>query len=498
MTNEIVAGASGEIAIDAGEQAFDTSDQQLRYWLGVQIVDLSGGVVANAGDYAERRINASGDKQGFSGLCHRAWDAMVRRNMAREYLRRRYTQEGCRKIMASGNLFAASGGSAQDHENSAQAVVERFMPSDDLLHQGETNRQLETTENGQRLAFSLRGLVRSFAEGSLTSDEMRQEHDWLLRDYGQKADSKKSDEPGRLLADNFLNAADCAKTYADYGVDPDRIEDALSFNEGFARVGVRTEPQFTRLDKAIDKVSAGRFGSAVNETTIATVTGLPLLVATLGTSEVSAIVASTGIFALSVATIAGAREHYDTTRIRSTHMRQMAQGAATSSVHGRRRREAIAATRYVTENAKDLGHNLENFAQSAAFKSVKLQSLTKAIGHAEALIGLSDERRIDLIRYSSREAVEIERFDLDAKLAEAKLAFGKLLQNSHDTILQNAGMTTDRDEQAVINQSVAAERAIIAEQVELKDRAFNKLRRWQTAKTLAFAAVTSMGVGEFF
>ena len=478
----------------------DMNDEELKKALGeVQVVDVTDGMVANAIDYAEAHIKKD-EGSGALGFARKIWSSVTKRNIVREFVRDRRIRKGRKEIERTGNLYVMQGKTQADHDRSTEAVVNRFTSEYDLLHHGENNEALDRTEHGRTLASGIRNLVRGYANGSIsTAEELKEEKAKLLKEFGKQAHPKDRNR-GVLYADNVLKVAEHAKAASRHGIAMDRIDRALGFKVGEARMGVRTEAKLTGTDRAVDALYS-KFGSKtggasclINETTLGVVASSIAVGLKLTTSKAVTAAAIAGTAGLATGAIAGVRERYHMTQDRSTHSREMAEGGDMSSLTNAKRREKLEKTRYETKHVNELIGELAAAVRAEAEPGARLRSLIEAVSQAETRIRMSDEKKVDLIQYSGKVNVEEERLKLDIAVAKAKVILKKQLAEADDTTLLVGGAKS-KDLDETLNSFSSEVQNVIGEKMTERDKAFKSLRRKEMLKMAAVAAVSGTVVG---
>jgi hypothetical protein len=456
-------------------------DQKLR----LQIVDVSHGVGANAIDAADEYIREHSSQGGIKGFAKRIWFG----NLARDYLRQRQVQRRRDEIIESGNLYALSDASQAEHEQAMQAVVQRFTSDYDLVRKnsGEANDTFEDADNGAALQNQIKDLVNSYARGEIEMEALVEERTRILNEYGRHVHQSDRNK-GLLFADNIIEVAHNARSAAEHNISLDRIDMALKGHIGEAKLGVRTEARYEKVDKIVDKIYQSRVGGAVvNEAVLIGATSIAMNLAKVSTRKaVTALGATIGLGA-GAAVIAGAREHYHIKQERQLHMRQMAEGGqmAENSKH----RESLENTRYETVSAHELIDHLSTSMDAANLvgetDAGNLNDLIFHISRTQTMVDISDNRNLDLITFSDKTSVESERLALDIRLAEAKIALQNILDTTPSEQLNSSGISTTNSEE-LIARRIDLLNSALNKEISDKDRVFRKLR---TRRTLGMAAV---------
>jgi hypothetical protein len=470
----------------------EMTPEELEQKLKLQIVDVSHGVAANAIDSADEYINEKTRGKDIVGFAKKIWFG----NLARDPIRAHKVQRNREEIIASGNLYALTDASQTEHDQATQAVVERFTSEYDLLHKNEINKSFEDAENGTALESQVKDLVKEYADGKIGIDALVEEKTRILSEYGNHVRDGDRNK-GLLYADNIIEVAQNAKLAAEHGLGIDRIDAALQGHIGEARVGVRTDAKYEKVDKIVDKLYQSRIrGAFVNEAVLIGATSVAMNLAKVTTRKATTALGATLGLGVGAGVIAGVREHYHVGQERQLHMRQMAEGG--QMVENSKRREKLENTRYESASAQELIDRLASSSDAANLVGEtdpsKLNDLIFNISRTQTLVGMSDDRSIDLITFSSKTAVESERLVLDIELAKAKIALQKILDTTPSEQLNTAGIGST-DSESLISQQINRIDAALNEDISDKDRVFKKLRRNRTLGMAALGAATGVGVG---
>ena len=484
--------------------------------LQIQVVDMSSAIPAN--DYAADKLDRKTQEGGrFKRFINKIWYG----NIAKDYYNLKYQKEGRDQIVGQElqerNVYLLQGGTKQDHDNAAKAVVERFVG--DYLHSGESQNDLAEARPGadpekpetpaEHLQYSLKRLVSEYASGTIADIKVVEEaKKRFLADYG-KSLGETDRNKGLVFADNIVEVAKNAKAAAEHFGGVKRIEEALSVKSGEARMGVRTEAKLSVADRVLEKVYSKKIGAGLNETTLIGLVGVAAVVTNFTFKKTAQVAGATIGLGVGAAVIAGARENLHIKQDRRNHGRDMAKGGGNSLIHSGKRRMALEATRYETVAAKTLTENIGASMALLSEGAAGLRSTVDSVLWAKARIGVSDLSDVDLIHFSSETSVETERTMLDMKIAEARAAIHKILMSADDETLDRAGLTyKDRNNQVQRIRDVDAlfegrVGAVVRELkngeggMSAKDRVFQGLQAKQVAKAASLAFVTGLiaGVG---
>lgn len=455
----------------------------------IAIIDVSGARRDNARDMADERLTAEMQaKGGFRGMVQRVWKG----NLAHEYYRQKYFHESLGEIDTTGNLYAGRGD--VNSEEAMGVVVDRFTSAygDEVLHHGERRYQLDEHDaKDEPVRTSITNLLGSFARGELDEKNFEEEKNRVLKELVGKNPEMFGD--GAAFADNMLEIAQNVKAAIRHGKGLDEILARSKFIVGEARMGVRSEAKFSRVDKTVERIRQTKLGALLNESTISAAAAVAVGVAKWGGQRsVSAALTVTGGIGAGGAVFAAAREGKHFKEERTQHMRESAMGQAFGAEA--KRRGKLEQTRYETKSAQELTGELHSIVSpEGAVKSFDTggdyMDAISRVAAVRARIKMSDKQNIDLIHFSDIKAVEKERLNLDLALATVRKNLrdihatkgGELLPDEHKSKTFD-GLLEEYENTFIATQD---------EQIAEKDVLFAKMRRTQMAK----AAVTGLIVG---
>lgn len=466
------------------------TEEQWKRLLQIQLADESHGVVGEARDHAIEQVNhAAGEgRNRVTRFVKRVWQG----NIAKDYYIRREEQRGRQEIVESGNIHRLRNGDQQAHDNTAAAIITRV--TEGFVRDGETQRDVAELTGGTQLKDEIKGLVRQYAEGTITDDDaLTEAKTRLLNEFGKGLHAEDRNK-GLMLADNILDVARNARAALAHGIGIGRIEAALGVKHADVKMGATTELRLNAAEKATNWLYQHKAGSLVNETTLAAAVSIPLIAGKFAARKVATTAGRFIGLGAGAAVVAGVRESYHIKQDRQIHMREMATGGGDAIAHAGKKREKMEATRYGTASAQDLLADLRIASESAGNGGADLTDAIDALTHVRTRMTLSDERKMDLIQYSDKLSVETERLDLNIRLAEARVAVQNALTNVDDATLAAHGITT-RDIGALLDERSTAVIEHIDGDVTARDAVFRKLQRKEVLKAATAAFVTSEVIG---
>ncbi len=472
--------------------------------LTVALVDQSEDVRAFARDAADARLTEELNSEG--GRFHRIVRNVWKGNIAREYYRQQYIREAEGSILQDQTLYANREDVDQNAATRARTTtILKFVGDyEDAIHTEAGEQRSDVTEaqaNGEDSAnlvtTSIRGLIRDYAEGRLDNDAFVEERNRLLNGLRQTAGAEQLFGDGLMMADNMLEVAQNVRAALAHGEGVDAVIEQIRVISGESRSGARTEAQYNRVDRVIDRINRTRAGSLLNEATVATAVSVVASLARVGSTKAAGAALKTALPGVGASVIAGLRESKQVKDERRQHAREMATGQDYDRGNARRR-DAMQETMYETVSAQTLIEDLAVHTdpdQLVDADAGRFQEALNAVLDAQNRIELSDTRGIDLIGFSSIAEVESERLILDIALARAKVNLEHALAGADETIQNEVGINLDVDFSDTLNQLAEARRDFIETDISEKDAAFNALRRREIGRSAAKAALFGTSIG---
>lgn len=463
------------------------------------IIDNQEGIEAAAIDAAEAAMTADkSELKGFKGFLTKIW----KHNLGKEFYRQKEIAKTKKAIYESGNLYVNEQGIQEDSDEAMSAIVDRFTSDyENMIHEdaGEKKEVLDDKKPEEKeLKDKISNLIKEYASGNLDDKTFQEEKVRVL------AVAKCNDKPvldnANAVADNLLEVAKQIKANIAHG---EKLEDMdLDFDVviGKAKAGVRTEANYNRIDRIVEKISSTKIGSLVNEATVAGAVGAAYCLGSaisqrLAGSKLAAIGTLGAATALSGG-IAAAKEGKRLEDERRQHSRELAQGKEFDKDTAKRRVE-MEKFRYDTESANELKEKLENclYEKDGSLKELTQADLEASLGNLaniEARIKVSDQKKVDLISFSDIKKVEQERWALDVTRAKAKVDLKNILEKRKDLNLPD-----DEKLPESLAKLTSVKSQMLLEDgggVEELDRAFKKMK----TKKMVNRALITVGVGLTF
>lgn len=475
------------------------------------VIDISDSIRDRAMDVAEEKMTADKkEMKGVSGMFSRFW----KHGVWREYYENKFKSEATQAIRESGDLF--EGEEIEDlHEKTVNAVVERFLTEyDEVIHKesGEDRRILgDSKRKGQRkkelkIKTQLEDLIKKYAAGKVKKSAFLNQKDKLIA-YTSGFD-KDLVAKGDMFADNMLEMADQVKAMVDHGQSLDDLDIDLEITIGRAKLGARTEAQFSYVEQISDKLTSSRIGRWVgNEAYVGTAVAVAYSIASVAGTRVlassAASVVSLGGTTVAVGAIAAARESTKLQKERKFHARQRAVGIEFNDSE-LKRREELDAFQYETEDAlkmikgivEAMDYNEAGELDLESFSKKDFMTLVNLTSKADSSVAMSDRLKKDLITYSSLGSVEGERLSLDIARAKAKVAIKKLFKDNKEEFDLDKFKDFDAYWKSV--RAVSDKDIVTGSYIREGDLAFKSFKRKQALWTGVRAGIVGAAVGTAF
>lgn len=472
--------------------------------LTVAIIDQSDDVREFARDAADARLTA--ELNGEGGKFRRVVRNIWKGNFAREYYRQKYIREATGEITDEDTLYANREDIDEDARTRARvATIDRFVADyEGSVHTsaGEQRKDVSEAEadgetGASLVTSSIKGLIQDYAEGRLDDDSLLEERTRVLGALRSTAGSEQLFGEGVMVADNIVEIAQNVRAAIAHGEGIESVMERVRVVSAEARSGARTEAQYNKVDKIIEKLNKSKVGLLVNEATIATAVSVVASMARFGSTKVAAAATMTIAPGIGAGLFAGLRENKRVKDERRQHAREMSTGQDYDRGNARRR-DAMQETLYETRSAESLIEDLvvtTDPEQLDGADEARLRGALDAVLEAQTRVAMSDERGIDLIGFTTVAEVETERMALDIALAQAKVNLRHAVEAADVGVQHNLGFDDALEFAENIANLSEAQIAVLEQDITEKDKAFKALQRREVAKTTAKAVLIGMGIG---
>ena len=464
-------------------QAANPNDKPLT----IAVVDQSRDINAAARDYVETRIREENyefaENHGkIRKLLHNIWRG--ENGVATPYLRNKYYEEG-KRIAKENGITSLYTDDKSLWEAATGATIDRFASEYDESIHNEAGESREELADDSPFGKSVKKLIENFAKGDSRLGDKKsfdEAKNRILRQLNQYGNGDGLIGEGDLKIDNIWEIAQAVKERIDHGESVDAVIQGMKIYSGESRSGVRTEAYQSKVDKVVEKVQSSKVGSLVSPEVIGSIAAVATGVLRVGKGSLAKALGVTVLPGGLTGVLSGVREYHRLGKERSVHSREMAQGGSFDNES--RRREEMDKFRYNTVSAEHLTNSLREFIDRDDLSPEELQKGYESLVEAASRTAMSDRERADFISYSSAENVEIERFDLDVAIAEAKVKLKGKLGELPEEFRRDLGIDKNDTINDAINKSTELMQSL-SEDKDKKDQLFKRLRLKNTAKSAA-------------
>lgn len=417
---------------------------------------------------------------GLGGFWRKMWKHGLWRDAA-HFEKQRLAQK---KILTEKNIFANATDDegreltqeikAQKQAEFAQATTERFLMENKDLVEEALGEKVEKSEN-QDFNEEIKNLIKDFASGNIEEAAFIEEKNRLVA----QAQNNNPEMLGKkmLPVDNILEVAREIKELSSHQAGLEALEFDINLTLGKAEGGIKTQGQFDGLERIIKKITSNPIGAAVVSETgwgAALIASTVLLTRTGGKMAISGFgkVITFGLGVGLASAFAYKREGMRTEHDREIHGRELASKdgdlqslteappiapikpdsfankeeekeykAKRKAYKNERsdwedkykRRLELEPARYKTARAEDLINNLKsNYNEAGQLKNLSQAEFNEAVGNLSDVIArnnLANEKKVDLINYSSITSIEPERTELLKTISRLKVDLKRYLVN---------------------------------------------------------------------
>jgi len=414
--------------------------------------------------------------------------------LKRNYNLNKEIYKASQEILKTENVFAGEGKGKDAHDKVMADIIDQFNSGyEETIHEEAGEKkvmlgkdELEEEATGDKAAT--KQLIMDWATGKIDKESFKAQEERLFRKLkGNQDDTEVSSKENVMYASNLFQVAEQVKLAIENKEFLENEDFEFDVIYGKSKAGVRTEEHFNKTERIMNKLLTSKVGQFANETTIAIALSCVAAFAVKSIASMPGKIVPILGTALISSGFAKKREEMEQIRKRTDAFRKNAQGKFGDLTKMPVRAE-ILSTNYKTESAGDLLKNIdENLkileTDGKNLTEQEVNSILTELTSLEALIQLSDRRRIDLITYSDSTKVVEERKNLDIKGRLIKDALRKVFENGQHKIPEG------QDFETYFNSlTTAEENRLISEEntgIDAKDRIFNKMKKekgWKAAK----------------
>ena len=490
-TTEPIPLPSTDPMLVSVNQAANPNDKPLT----IAVVDQSRDINAAARDYVETRIREENyefaENHGkIRKLLHNIWRG--ENGIATPYLRNKYYEEG-KRIAKENGITSLYTDDKSLWEAATGATIDRFASEYDESIHNEAGESREELADDSPFGKSVKKLIENFAKGDSRLGDKKsfdEAKNRILRQLNQYGNGDGLIGEGDLKIDNIWEIAQAVKERIDHGESVDAVIQGMKIYSGESRSGVRTEAYQSKVDKVVEKVQS-KAGPLVSPEAIGSIAAVATGVLRVGKGSLAKALGVTVLPGGLTGVLSGVRECRRLGKERSVHSREMAQGG---SFDNESRREEMDKYRYNTVSAEHLTNSLREFIDRDDPSPEELQKGYESLVEAASRTAMSDRERADFISYSSAEKVEIERFDLDVAIAEAKVKLKGKLGELPEKFRRDLGIDKNDTINDAINKSTELMQSL-SEDKDKKDQLFKRLRLKNIAKSAAIGFASGLLAG---
>lgn len=485
------------------------------------VVETGDIVEQQSRDIAEKNLDKDQEnlkKSGLKGFIKNIW----KHNITKEYTRQLEITKVRENLLATGNIYAGEDNAEnkdleKSHKEAMNALIERFAYQDEM---GNTLEHKEAGEKREEISLEndFKSIMYSYILGEISQDEfVTQKADYLKNIVGENYTDEKLKFVDNILeiADNLKAKFDYEKTLGILNTDMADLQVQLSsklseLNKVVvareAKLGVRTEAQYTKVDKVVEWIKRTPVGGLVNSGTLSLAVGMASsAIGSVAQGITKSVALGTGIVGAGAGVaggIAAMRESNKLANERRQHSREMAKGGEIQD--NSKRREELEKYRYETKSANELVGSIEKIL-SLELNIENRDNAERLLADIESRILISDSKKIDLISYSNFDQVEQERTSLDINIAKLKLKIKKFNQNLVDT---GSKEVVDESNSTILANENIYQRKLDNKKLELlfgkggeesgieaKNRLFQKMKNKKMAGAFVKGALSSLVAG---
>ncbi|MEI6053744.1 MAG: hypothetical protein WCQ49_00050 [Candidatus Saccharibacteria bacterium] len=463
--------------------------------------DTSKTAMKRADDMAEARLQRELEK---GGKFKHFIDAIWKSGLAKDHYIRKYRVEAQRYISEHGGDSSDPSSPVELRAQARESIISQFQQDFEEAIHTNAGEKKDILDPNHELAIGAKDLIRSYCRGEFrTDDDLTEARTKLLEDYRI---SHPDEDIGAGIAsvDNMLEIAKTVSGMVEHGESIDNVIDNMQIIMGESRGDVRSEANFNKVDKLIDKLARTKIGSVVMPLAIVSAVSVTASILRFGGLNGGRSVAKSGaslafgaagglaVGAAISGTLAAVQENRRMKEDRNNQMRD----EANSNEYQRsdKRRSELHDTVYESVSAKEATQELNDLANEEKLAAGGIDAINSAI---DALVKIelrnqySDSKNINLLRFSNNESVVTERLDLDKARSNAKAAISKYLS---DDMRRELGVGSEAINNIVESRS-GEYREILDADISKKDALFKSIKNRHVAKAAAIGVATSLVFG---
>lgn len=442
-------------------------------------------------------------KRGEGGRFHRFVYRLWQDGIASNIYHRKYTREAMKAIEKNG-LHANENKSNSEVQQMVDATIEQFLADEkqETIHTA-TGEKREFLSADHELAKGSRDLIRRFCLPESNPDhidavKLQELRTLMLGDY--KIAHPDDDMIDKTIEiDNLLSVAEAAKGLYESGKSADYVDKMLAemrIAKGESRSLQRNEAHLNKVERTIEKLQHTRFGALVGPETIAITVSIAAGIAKVGSQSVlSAAARFIGLTGASAGVTSGIRKNMEMKVMRAANARDNEVGKVWDpNDRDNKLRKELDPSMYERRTAVDLTNSLQQARERAVSEPTRenIESLLAIQADIDARVSFSDTNKKGLITYSSMTDLGRERLTLDRTRAESRAVLEGLLTPDMRTQL---GIEASANIHDITNSRSSEVSKTLYEDVEKKDKVFNKLKRKKVFKAVIIGTISGIVSG---
>lgn len=352
---------------------------------------------------------------------------------------------------------------------------------------------------------SRKEIDKNSEEYKMLTDAMRkfatkgEDGKWMMNEASfneqlKRVREKMYGEDASGLVDNYESIAKYVRGQVEHGESLDAVMEGFKMYRAKAVEGARTQAELTKIEQIVNKYNHSAVGKYIPPEFIAGAIGAAGYLTSKAFNSGVGKMISFGGTAVGAGILAAAKEGTKVKIDQSYLARELAMGdKSVNSKYNKQLGETIAGMR----SADEIGAEIRS-----AIESGDTTKMMDAYNEILARKYMSDIAKVDLIKYSSRESMELERMqltkdelDLAATLIAAKQKDDPNfnLTNYKKTFIDNLKALENGSE---INGDMPENVGKLYDELDAKDKALNALRRNRAIKAglVTFAVTATAGV----
>ncbi len=369
-------------------------------------------------------------------------------------------------------------GDAELQKELQAAAEAEILEAHTEIYQTEENKEV-----GEKFNRAVQILLTQFVKGQINKEEFIQNKDELINTFLKE--NRNIFNKHEFVTDNLLELAEQIKAIGNHERALTNIDKIAKIQILRIKSALKTEADYTVVDKIVDYLRKHNSLNWINPTTVAVALGYLYsasqfvgggaarmgLVGALGTAG------ATGTVALAFGMI---RKNQELKSNYAIHTRQMALGGEIR--RGSKIREAMEQFRIETLSARDITEQINKLLEKKDLSDEEYEILLNLATDIRARTRLADTETLDLIGYSGLETMDSERKDMLIALIKAQ----KMLRDN---------FKDEGDFNEFLNDATEARMIQLQKEISEKSQEFQRWKAKAMLKSGAQAAAIGIAAG---